>query len=148
MNPAPSTYHQTISSRLHYQLFDLIEVAGKGRVFSAPTDVQLTDFDIVQPDLVVVLKEREQKITPTKIKCTPHLIVEILSPSTETNDLVLKKELYRRTGVLEYWIVETEDQTIQQLVLESGVYQLKGKHSEAIKAMILDSVRVDLTKVW
>ena len=148
MNPAPSTYHQSVSARLFYQLFDAVENQGLGRVFSAPTDVQLTDFDIVQPDIVVILKESERKITPAKIKGVPNLVVEILSPSTESNDLVLKKELYQRAGVSEYWVVDTEDQSLQQFALDSGRYHLQGKHSDAVSLTVLANAVIDLTRVW
>ena len=70
-----------------------------GVVFDAPTDVQLSETDIVQPDLVIVLQPNLTIITPTKLKGTPDLVVEIISPSSSNNDRVLKRELYRRAGV-------------------------------------------------
>jgi hypothetical protein len=85
MTPAPSTTHQTVSKRLQHQLYTQIELSDRGLVFNAPVDVQLTEYDIVQPDLVVVLKvpvDRTRMITHTKINGVPDLIVEILSPST------------------------------------------------------------------
>src|SRR5687767_4095928 len=81
VNPAPSTYHQTVSKRLQYHLYSKIELQNLGLMFNAPCDVQLTDHDIVQPDLVVIVNAKRFIITPTKIKGTPDLIVEILSPS-------------------------------------------------------------------
>jgi len=74
--------------------------------FNAPVDVQLTDHDIVQPDLVVVLGDRTRMITHAKIDGAPDLVVEILSPSTSSNDTALKKHLYERMGVGEYWIAD------------------------------------------
>ncbi len=71
VNPSPSTQHQTVSKRLQYQLYTKIELAGLGLLFSAPMDVQLSEFDIVQPDLVIILNENIRKITPTKIKVAP-----------------------------------------------------------------------------
>jgi Uma2 family endonuclease len=90
MYPAPSTYHQTVSGRLQYQLYTQIELKKLGVVFYAPVDVQLSEFDIVQPDLVVVL-EANRIITPSKIKGTPDLLIEILSPSSIENDQVTTK---------------------------------------------------------
>ena len=80
--PAPSTIHQTVSKRLQYQPYTQVELAGLGLVFNAPVDVQLTEHDIVQPDLVVVLKhgadgkDRTRRITPTKIDGVPDLVVD------------------------------------------------------------------------
>lgn len=123
--PSPSTTHQTVSKRLQHHLYTQVELAGLGLVFNAPCDVQLTDYDIVQPDLVVVLKDRTQMITPTKINGVPDLIVEILSPSTASNDTTLKKQLYERTGVAEYWIVDPDNQRLEQYRLVDDVYRLQ-----------------------
>ena len=122
MTPAPSTVHQTVSKRLQYQLYTQIELAGLGVVFNAPVDVQLTDHDIVQPDLVVVLKGRESIIAHAKINGVPDLVVEILSPSTTRSDTALKKSLYQRAGVSEYWIVDPDGREIQQYRLVDGVF--------------------------
>ena len=67
MNPAPGTDHQTVSKRLQHQLYTQIELAGLGLLFDAPVDVQLSPHDILQPDLVVVLKNRPNIITPTRL---------------------------------------------------------------------------------
>ena len=56
VNPAPDTYHQTLSRRIQFQLYTQIELPGRGVVFDATTDLQLSHFDIVQPDLIVVLQ--------------------------------------------------------------------------------------------
>ena len=122
MNPAPSTYHQTISKRLQYHLYVRIELAGLGLVFNAPVDVQLGDHDIVQPDLVVLLKHTQARVTPTKISGTPDLLVEIVSPSTADNDRHLKRRVYERSGATEYWIVDPAEPSVTQLVLREGSY--------------------------
>ena len=147
VNPAPSTYHQTVSRRLQHQLYTQIELTGRGVVYNAPVDVQLTDHDIVQPDLVVVLTSRMQMITPTKIKGVPDLIVEILSPSTASNDATLKKQLYERVGVAEYWIVDPDNHTVEQLVLVDGRYERRPA-ADAIPLSILEGVAVRLADVW
>ncbi len=53
-------------------------------MYDAPVDLQLTDFDIVQPDIVVVLNPRLNIISKAKITGAPDLVIEILSPSTAT----------------------------------------------------------------
>jgi len=147
VNPAPSTYHQTVSRRLQHQVYTQIELTGRGVVYNAPVDVQLTDHDIVQPDLVVVLTSRMQMITPTKIKGVPDLLVEILSPSTASNDATLKKQLYARVGVAEYWIVDPDNHTLEQLVLTDGRYARRPE-AESIPLSILEGVAVRLADVW
>jgi Uma2 family endonuclease len=147
MNAAPSTYHQTILGRLHVELFRQIESTGKGRVLVAPTDVQLSPHDVVQPDLLVICTSRTSIITPTKIKGPPDLVIEILSPATAEHDTARKRELYERSGVAEYWIVDPEDQTIEQLVLKDGRYTVVPT-AEVLHPAILDGVAVPVRSLW
>ena len=88
-----------------------------------------------------------QIITPTKIKGVPQLVVEILSPSSDTNDRTLKKELYERSGVPEYWIVDPFEHVLEQWVLEEGSYALRS-HDDEVKLTIIDNVSVQLGEVW
>ncbi|MHB8972445.1 MAG: Uma2 family endonuclease [Pirellulaceae bacterium] len=147
MNPAPSTYHQTISKRLQYHLYTQIELAGLGVIFSAPVDVQLSDHDIVQPDLVVLLKDSKARVTPAKINGAPDLLIEILSPSTANNDRHLKRRVYERSGATEYWIVDPTEPSVTQLVLRDGVY-VETSHGAELRLAILPAVVIPLPEIW
>lgn len=147
VNSSPSTLHQHVSKRLQYQLYTKIELAGLGLLFPAPMDVQLSEFDIVQPDLVVILNENTRKITPTKIKVAPHLVVEIISPSTAGNDRTIKKDLYERSGVSEYWIVDPFEQQVDQWVLRDQKFVLIPK-SNVIRLCFVNDIEVDFDTVW
>ena len=148
VTPAPDTYHQTVSRRIQFQLYRQIEETGLGEVYNAPTDLQFSDTDVVQPDLIVVRAAKKRIITPKKIRGTPDLVVEILSESTGAVDRGLKKELYQKAGVPEYWVVDVEDHKVEQYALEKGVYALVGKHAEAVSFQQVPGVVVDLSKVW
>jgi Uma2 family endonuclease len=147
VNPAPSTYHQHVSKRLQYQLYTQIELAGHGILFNAPVDVHLTEHDIVQPDLVVVLNAKKQIITPTKVKGIPDLVVEILSPSTADNDRRLKRNLYERCGIAEYWILDPFEQKFDQLVVKDGRYELVPA-ADIVEPAFVKGVKIPLTEVW
>jgi Uma2 family endonuclease len=147
VNPAPSTYHQHVSKRLPHQLYTQIELAGHGILYSAPVDVHLTDHDIVQPDLVVILNAKKQIITPTKVKGVPDLLVEILSPSSLDNDRRLKRNLYERCGIPEYWIVDPFEHKLEQLVLKDARYEL-APDTDAVQPAFITGVTVPLTEVW
>jgi Uma2 family endonuclease len=147
VNPSPSTQHQHVSKRLQYQLYTKIELAGLGLLYNAPIDVQLSEFDIVQPDIVIILNENVRKITPTKIKVAPHLVVEILSPSTSGNDRTIKKDLYERSGVNEYWIVDPYVQQVEQWILRDGKYAIETQ-AKVIRLSFVSDVEVDFETVW
>lgn len=67
MSPSPSTNHQTVSRRLQFLLYEAIELTGAGVVFNAPTDVQLSDHDIVVPDIFVIRASRMRMISPSRV---------------------------------------------------------------------------------
>ncbi len=148
MNPAPSTFHQKVSRRIQFQLYVQIEMTNRGEVYNAPVDLQLSEYDIVQPDIVVVLNRPLNIISPTKIKGVPDLVVEILSPSSEHNDRVLKHGLYCQSGVPEYWIVDPVEMVLQQFVLQDRKYQLITQRDQLVRLSMLSDVSVDLSKVW
>jgi Uma2 family endonuclease len=118
--PAPATYHQKISRWLQHQLFEQIELRGRGQVFNAPTDLHLSRHDVVQPDLLVVLAARESLVGEAKIEGPPDLVVEILSPSTAHRDRGVKLERYRHFGVPEYWIADLQAKTVEVWRLAEG----------------------------
>ncbi len=147
MNPAPIPYHQALSRHIQFQLYSALELSGHGQVINAPIDVQFSERDVVQPDIVVVL-ENNPIITRTKIKGVPDLMVEILSRSTSKNDLGLKKHLYEDNGVPEYWIVDPDEKVIQKYTLVDGAFQEPQACAKEIVFAGGPNVRVDLTRVW
>ncbi len=148
VTPSPVTKHQRISRRIQFQLYQQIEVPGRGEVFDAPMDLVLSDTDVVQPDLMVVLEKNRLIVTPKNIRGAPDLIVEITSPRTETRDLDLKKTLYQAHGVSEYWIVLTDEDAVDRFLLDEGSYRHDGQYRERIAFAGMDGVSVDLTSVW
>ena len=147
VNPAPNLYHQQVSRRIQFQLYTEIELKELGVVMDAPVDVQLSDRDIVQPDLVIVTRERRYILTPTKVKGIPELVVEILLPSNPEHDLKTKRAMYERCGVPEYWIVFPDEHQIAQLKLVEGAY-VEQIVTDAITMTMPPHVTVDLRKVW
>ncbi|WP_010531827.1 Uma2 family endonuclease [Lentibacillus jeotgali] len=108
MSPSPSIKHQEISSYLHGELYNALK--GKDcSVFSAPTDVLFdTTHDEgkkkVVPDLFVACNP--DNFTESEYVGAPEFIIEILSPSSRSHDMVTKLNLYMNNGVKEYWIVD------------------------------------------
>ncbi|MFO1065925.1 MAG: Uma2 family endonuclease [Pirellulales bacterium] len=147
VNPAPNLYHQEVSRHIQFQLYTQIELTGLGKVIDAPVDLQLSDHDIVQPDLVIVTTDRKHILTPTKIKGIPNLVVEIVSPSNPDHDLKTKRKRYEAAGIEEYWIVLPEEHQILQLILESGSYS-ESIETKSITMKVAPHKTVDLTRVW
>ena len=149
MAPAPGTNHQSVSRHIQFQLYRQLDEAGLAQVNNAPTDVELSDVDIVQPDLMVVSSEREHIISPSRIIGVPDLVVEILSPSTAQRDRELKRRLYEKHGVPVYWVVDADAQLVTVYELGDGAYRESGSFHDAVRLDLGElHAEVDLTKVW
>jgi len=140
---SPILEHQRVSGRLFDQLLDL-ERAGYGIALSAPTDVELEPHEIVVPDLVFVLAAHSTILGWEKITGVPDLIVEILSPSTQGVDEGDKLDLYARTGVPEYWLVDVEQEAARALALAGGAYRPIPALGRVIRSRVLPPFAVDL----
>ncbi|MGH9904496.1 MAG: Uma2 family endonuclease [Pyrinomonadaceae bacterium] len=122
---APGLPHQLILHRLQFVLERYLEsnrigvlVPGAGAVFS--------DYDAVIPDIVFIRNERWKNVTSEqRITGAPDIVIEILSPGSENRrrDLLVKRQLYAKYGVTEYWIVDTENRSV-------WVYRLQGQTLE------------------
>ena len=129
MAPAPTPEHQDIAGEIYVALRAYVKLAGLGRVFVGPLDVQLSLDNMFQPDLVVLLNAHLERVTEKKITGAPDLAVEIASPSTAAYDRLTKYEKYAQAGIPEYWIVKPTRRAIEVLVLEHGEYRSLGSFS-------------------
>lgn len=130
MAPAPRTDHQMAVMNLGSLLHIFVKEKNLGVVLSAPTDVVLSDIDVVQPDLLFISNERTHIITDENIQGAPDLIIEVLSPSTAERDRMFKLDLYARHGVKEYWLVDTDAKTVMVLLLGKHRFEVIGIYGE------------------
>jgi Uma2 family endonuclease len=154
MAPAPSPRHQEWVGGIFRQVADALE--GKlCKVYLAPFDVRLPrgaeaddDIDtVVQPDLSVICDS--SKIDERGCRGAPDWVIEVLSPSTAGHDMIVKRDLYERHGVREYWIVHPTDRVVTVYTLSDGaygkpdVYELVGEvASKALPEVVIDWARM------
>ena len=113
VSPSPSLRHQGISGNFHWLIRNYLEAHPIGQIFYAPLDVVFSHFDVVEPDLLYLSNERAAEVaTELHVRGTPELVVEIASPGTRKRDATIKRRLYERTGVSEYWIVDPRTDAI------------------------------------
>ncbi|MBR1739615.1 MAG: Uma2 family endonuclease [Ruminococcus sp.] len=105
---APNRTHQRIASRSFSRILDHIETkGGKCEPFIAPFDVVLNEDTVVQPDVFVVCVP--DKVDEKRMYGAPDLVIEVISTNRRT-DTVIKLELYKNSGVREYWIIDPESE--------------------------------------
>lgn len=113
VTPSPVLRHQEILGRIYFEVASYLRAHPEGRVYLAPLDVVMSIHDIVEPDLIFVAAAQDvDKVTPKNIQGAPALLVEILSPGTRRRDLGIKRDLYDRIGVREYWLIDPDRNTV------------------------------------
>jgi Uma2 family endonuclease len=148
--PAPSTRHQRISRQLEMALIQHVEQFGLGEILQAPYDVVLSHENVVQPDILLVLKERSGIITAMNLQGAPDLVVEILSPATRGKDAEIKRKIYAQFGVREYWIVNPEADTIEVLAWSESGYTSAGlfRNPEYLSTPLLPNFDLPLSQIF
>ncbi|MDP8971550.1 MAG: Uma2 family endonuclease [Actinomycetota bacterium] len=121
VTPAPATRHQDVVLKLGARLLNHTEEHG-GKVYVAPTDVFLSDVDVVEPDVLFVRAEHVDKVEKKLVRSAPDVVVEVSSPSTRRLELVRKRALYERYGVPEYWYVDLDADRVEIHQLEASGY--------------------------
>ena len=156
MMAPPSRTHQKISGELFRQIANFLE-GKKCEVYAAPFAVRLFEKDgdtpedvdtIVEPDISVVCDH--DKLDKHGCKGAPDLVVEVLSPSTQRHDRLVKLDLYQRASVREYWIVDPDSSTVQVFMLKDGYLHPHEVYSEKdiAKVNVLDGCFIELSKVF
>ena len=119
---SPSFNHQVVVNEISWHFNNYFRNKSC-RSLSAPLDIRLFGFatkfeedpNVVQPDILVVCDE-DNIDEKDRYMGVPRLIVEVLSTSTKSKDMTAKLELYKKSGVSEYWIVDIENKRILQYI--------------------------------
>jgi Uma2 family endonuclease len=131
VTPSPSRKHQAISWNLTIIIGSYLESHPVGRAFAAPFDVVFSNFDVVEPDLLFISNARLEALTSKNVQGAPNLVVEIGSPSTRRRDEIIKRTLYERFGVEEYWVIDPELETI-------AVYRYVDEHYQRVLELAVE----------
>jgi Uma2 family endonuclease len=115
VTPAPSAAHQRALGSLYIHLSSYLRGQTWGEVLFAPADISFRDDMLVQPDLFVLPIDAGARRPGRWAEVRGLLLaVEVLSPSTARADRQLKRRLYQREGVGEYWIVDLDARVIER----------------------------------
>jgi len=113
MSPQPSFRHQRAVMTLFHRLLPALENQPDLLLFPIPGDIVLGARTVAEPDLFVVPKPVSVDIRWRDL-ARPVLVIEILSPSTAARDKGIKRRLYQRAGVPEYWIVDLDSRLVER----------------------------------
>lgn len=121
VSTAPGLPHQLVLQNLQLELGLFLRENPIGVIVPGPGTI-LSNYDAVIPDIVIIRNERWDNVTSEqRVTAAPDIVVEILSPGAENRrrDLQVKRKLYAKYGVAEYWIVDNQDRSIVIYCLEN-----------------------------
>ena len=131
----PNRIHQKISMYLSNVIDNYINSKGGScEVYAAPFGVQLSaddDKTIVEPDISVICDKN--KLTDKGCIGAPDWIIEIVSPSSASNDYIRKLGLYKKSKVKHYWIANFDSDSV-------AVYSLANEYSDPVTYSFSDTV--------
>lgn len=148
MSPAPSVRHQKIVISAAVEFSRALR-GGPCQAYTSPIDVKLSEWDVVQPDLIVVCRPEQDQ--GSHIEGAPALVLEVLSPSSRRHDRLRKLGLYARFGVAEYWIVDPEEpEELEILLLDGTSYRVHGRYAGdgQVESATLPSAVISLTELF
>ena len=139
---APNTKHHDVSDNTGDLVKAVIQPQRLGRIYRAPFALRLSDTNTVEPDLLYISVERRHIITARGCEGIPDLVVEVLSPSNSARDVAVKRELYARHSIPEYWIENPIQETVLALT-EPVVIDGVGEYTTETLYSVGDTLTTD-----
>ena len=127
MAPSPGWGHVNVTANLIATIGVHARINKLGVAVADNFDVHFPDGNLFQPDFIFVSAENAKLLFQSKdntIHGVPDMVAEIFSKSTMKRDLGIKKDVYERNGVREYWIIDPWSENIQVYLLREGKYFL------------------------
>ena len=141
MTPSPVSRHEQIVANLIYELMSNIERHGCDCRAYAGLDWIVSDDTVVRPDVMIVCGPQPER----HLERPPELVVEVLSPSTKTQDQVTKRQLYHENRVAFYLIVDPETNSIEFLQAGDSEYQAM-QSSDPVELTLPSGCRLAIVK--
>lgn len=148
--PAPKPIHQTVSQNINRQLDGYVHEHKLGKVLYAPVDVQFDENNVLQPDLLYISLSRKGIYRNDKpIQGAPDFIIEILS-SNAFHDRLHKMDMYAEHDVMEYWVVDIEEQCIEAYQNVDKVMELRQKANagERLASKVIEGFEIDVDSAF
>ena len=148
VTPAPDRDHQSALRNFLALILAALRANPSGEVWFAPYDVRLSAHDVVQPDILYLSRERLGLSTQRGVLGAPDLVVEALSPATRDLDLGARRELYERSGVREYWVLDPRARTATLLRLADGRFAEAASDDGLVRSEVVPGLVVDPADVF
>lgn len=149
---APGLPHQIITANIVHQLMTYLENNPIGRTIPTPGLI-LSQFSGLFPDLVFYSHARGKEIIANdRLNAAPEIVIEILSPGREniSRDRIAKRQLYAKHAVSEYWIVDSENRTVEVYRLQNQSLDVAAvlRNNDEVTSPSLPGFACPLTRIF
>ena len=150
VTPSPDRSHQKAVINLATLLHLHAKAHGLGQVFTAPFDVVLSNFDVLEPDLLFVSRERIERLTEANVQGSPDLVIEVLSPGTRKVDLGGKRRAYEKFGAREYWLVDPKKHAVTRVAFDgtAGGSEVTFEESQSFASPLLPALTIPVASIF
>ncbi len=140
--------HQDLTRFLTFVLHGYCLKHGCGYVYNGPAAVQVLPDVVREPDIFVVRPEDRGRVKGVPVRVRPILVVEVVSPSTRSLDLVEKAHDYALAGIPEYWAVDRERRAVHLFTLEGGRYRETVLRQGRLVSTVLPGFWLQVEWLW
>ena len=131
-----NTCANELNGWLFFLLSGFVQRKKRGKVYVSRVAFRLDKYNGPEPDIGFVKRSSLRRIRYGHVLGGPDLAVEIVSPDSIDRDYAKKRDLYERSGVGEYWIVDElfqkitvlrlgKDGRFEEVAPEEGVFRSK-----------------------
>jgi Uma2 family endonuclease len=148
--PSPSTRHQTVVLKIAAALLRYVESRKLGQVLQAPYDVVLSGETIIQPDILFVERKRRGIIGENGLRGVPDLVIEVLSRNAQERGHRLKRKIYSRFEIPEYWAVDSDANTVETLLWSELGYISASRYTmfDRLSSPLLPDLNLPLSRIF
>ena len=129
MAPSADVWHNNVVGKLTIIIGMYVATNKLGLVFTDSLDVHFPDGNLFKPDFSFISAANRKIVVDNKHKTihgVPDMVAEVFSRSTMKNDTNIKKDVYERNGVKEYWMIDPWRETVEVYLLREGKFEFGG----------------------
>jgi len=154
MQSSPNIYHQQAVGNIHV-IFKTFLKGKACKVLLAPFDItlykeELKTPDVIQPDLLIACDTQDKVDDKGKYSGIPSIVIEVLSPSTRSRDMIEKLNSFMQGGCNEYWLVDPIKRCIYQYGFKDKNIELYEVYREEDKfySYVFDQLDIKCSEVF
>jgi Uma2 family endonuclease len=150
MGPGPFGRHQDVAANLYDIVRQHIKKHNLGKLYFSPLDVIFEEgINRFQPDILFIRKEN-MGILQDWIRGVPDMVCEIVSPGTYERDTEVKRAIYEKYRVPEYWVVIPELQMVEVLTIEGDRYKIHciAELEGMVTSKVIEGLQVNIKEIF